>query len=103
MIAGRDSRTRHLLAWVGIVAGVVFITAVVFFSGFALGRASGGHHGWHRGYSSGQFGSECPMMRNGGMMGPGRMTPDDMAPGMMRPGPSPSPSPSSSAAPSAPR
>jgi hypothetical protein len=41
---------------VGIVAGVVFIVAVIFFSGFVLGaRTSGGHHGWghHRGGDNG--------------------------------------------------
>jgi hypothetical protein len=82
-----DRRTRHLLAWIGIAAGVVFIVAVIFFSGFALGRASGFDHGWHRGYSDGQMGpAECPMMRGGGMTGPG-----GMGPGMMQPGPPPGP------------
>jgi len=100
----RDRRLRRVLSWVGIVAGVVFIVAVVFFSGFALGRGSGGYHGWHRGYH-GQMGpgggmDGCPMMRNGGtgsggMMGPGgMMDPEDMGPGMMRPGQAPaSPNP----------
>jgi hypothetical protein len=95
----RDRRLRHVLAWVGIAAGVVFIVAVVFFSGFALGRGSDGYHGWHRGYQSQMGpGGGCPMMRNGGMgpggMGPGGM--DDMRPGVMRPGQSsasPSPAP----------
>lgn len=93
---GRDRRLRHALAWVGIVTGVVITVAVIFFSGFGLGRASGGHYGWHRGFQSGQMGpADCPMMRNGGMkgpggmMGPGGMDPDDMGPGMMRPGQSP--------------
>jgi hypothetical protein len=36
-------------AWVGIVAGVVFIVAVIFFSGFFLGAHSGGHRGWGHG------------------------------------------------------
>ena len=60
-----EPRSRNRLttaaAWVGIVAGVVFIVAVVFFSGFILGknadgpRGGGGHHGdrdvaiFHRG------------------------------------------------------
>jgi hypothetical protein len=44
------SRLTAVAAWVGIVAGVVFIVAVVFFSGFFLGAHSGGgHHGGHRG------------------------------------------------------
>lgn len=90
----RDRRLHRALAWVGIVAGVVFTVAVIFFSGLALGRASG-YPGWHRGYQ-GQMGGDggCPMMRSGSMMerggmtGPGgMMDPDDMRPGMMRPGP----------------
>ena len=98
----RDHRLHRVLAWVGIVAGVVFIVAAVFFSGFALGRSLG-YHGLHRGFHS-QMGpgrdGGCPMMRNG-MMGPGGMDPDDMRPGMMRPGPStvPTPSPVPSPAP----
>lgn len=43
----RSSRVTTIAAWVGIVAGVVFIVAVVFFSGFVLGRNSG--DGYHRG------------------------------------------------------
>jgi hypothetical protein len=47
------SRVLQVLAWVGIVAGVVFIVAVVFFSGFLLGRHAGspgyGHFGSHHG------------------------------------------------------
>jgi len=73
------SRLYASLAWVGIVAGVVFIVAVVFFSGFVLGRHSGagyghfrGHHGQgmmfhHRGGPHmGQMGRGP-----GGQMGPG--------------------------------
>jgi hypothetical protein len=42
----RPNRVSSVAAWVGIVAGVVFIVAVIFFSGFILGRATGGgmHH-----------------------------------------------------------
>jgi hypothetical protein len=43
------SRLTAVAAWVGIVAGVVFIVAVVFFSGFILGAHSGGHRGGHDG------------------------------------------------------
>lgn len=46
----RRSRLGAAAAWVGIVAGVVFIVAVIFFSGFILGAHSGGHHrGGHHG------------------------------------------------------
>ena len=46
----RHSRLTAVTAWVGIVAGVVFIVAVIFFSGFVLGAHSGGGHrgGHHR-------------------------------------------------------
>jgi hypothetical protein len=44
----RPSRLTAVAAWVGIVAGVVFIVAVIFFSGFFLGAHSGGgHRGGH--------------------------------------------------------
>ena len=33
-------------AWVAIVAGIVFIVAVIFFTGYSLG-SHGGHHGHH--------------------------------------------------------
>lgn len=75
---GRSRRLYEVLAWVGIVAGILFIVAVVFFSGFFVGRAADGY-GWHRGSQSSQMkpgagmGGGCPMMQGGGMMGPGGM------------------------------
>ena len=59
------------MAWVVIITGVVFVVAVIFFSGFFLGWSSGSHYGWHRGYYGGYDGT-CPMMGPGGMMGPQR-------------------------------
>ena len=95
--AHRNSRLYRTLAWVGIVAGIVFVVAVVFFSGFFAARASGGY-GWHRGWQSGQMqpggpmGGGCPMMQMqpGGMgqgsgMGPGMM-PGGMGQSGMGPG-----------------
>lgn len=66
----RDVRRRSPLstvaAWVGIVAGVVFIVAVVFFSGFILGAHSGGHHGGGRdGHSFGMHHGGPPMFPMG--------------------------------------
>lgn len=89
-----DRRLRRALAWVGIVTGVVFTVAVVFFSGMAVGWASGGYHGRDRGYQGGRMTpGDCPMMQGmmgpGGMKGPGGMAgmdPEDMGPGMARPG-----------------
>jgi len=60
------SRLGQLFAWVGIIAGVVFVVAVIFFSGFFLGSSSDGHYGWHRGYRGDRDGT-CPMMGQGGM------------------------------------
>src|SRR3954470_6640223 len=76
------SRLTAVAAWVGIVAGVVFIVAVIFFSGFVLGAHSGGgHHGWrhhggghrdnammHRGGPPAMF----PMMPRGQFERPGQ-------------------------------
>jgi hypothetical protein len=104
----RPSRLYQALAWVGIVAGVLFVVAMIFFSGFVAGMTSGGNHGWHRGYQGGQMGpngshDDCPMMRPGGMMGPGgpggMMGPGQVGPGGMM-GPQQSPT---TATPSTPR
>lgn len=73
----RPTPIYHALALVGIVAGAVFIVAVIFVSGVIAGRASGGYQGWHRGYQTGQTGPDgapddgCLMWGPGGMMGPG--------------------------------
>jgi hypothetical protein len=71
---GRPNRLNQALVWVGIVAGVVFVVALIFFSGFVLGKASGhdggGHHEYHH--------SEQMMPGHngrGGMMGPARQAP----------------------------
>jgi len=92
---GPDSRLGQVAAWVVIVAGVVFVVAVVFFSGLLLGWSSGRHHDWERGYGGGR-GASCPMVGPGGvtwpggMMGPGgmivpRQTPTTTAPPAPRP------------------
>ena len=57
----RPSRLGQVVAWVVIIAGVVFVVAVIFFSGFFLGWSSDGHHGWHQGYYCGRDGT-WPMM-----------------------------------------
>jgi hypothetical protein len=98
----RGSGLFSALAWIGIVAGVVVTVAVIFFSGFLIGRASDNYRGWQRGYQGAQLGPAgqgqggCPMMRNGAMMGPGGMEPDRMEPDQpestTRPSPVPPPS-----------
>ena len=89
----QPNRLNQVLAWVGIVAGVLFIVAAIFFSGLFIGRTTGGYYNWHRGYDAGQMQSggsmgSCPMKGPGGMMGPdGKMGPDgEMGPGQMGPG-----------------
>ena len=75
----RDTRLYQVLAWVGIVAGIMFIVAVVFFSGFIAARTADGYE-WHRGYQNSQMrpggpsGGGCPMMKGNGM-GPAGMAP----------------------------
>jgi len=69
-------------AWVGIVAGTVFIVAVVFFSGFILGRHSdGGGRGW-----------DGPRQHHEMMFRDGPPGPPMMGPGQgFGPGPGPGP------------
>ncbi|MDY6869204.1 MAG: hypothetical protein SV966_01025 [Actinomycetota bacterium] len=75
-VAGERRTVNHVLAWTGIVAAAVFIVAVVFFSGFFIGRSTDGFGG-NRGYYQGTPGP--------GMMGPGMMGPGMMGPGMIGP------------------
>jgi hypothetical protein len=45
-VVHRTPRVFQFAAWVAIVAGIVFIVSVIFFSGYTLGKHSGhGHHG----------------------------------------------------------
>lgn len=90
-------RLGQLWAAVGIAAGVVFIVAVIFFSGFFLGRDTDGPYDSYGGYraSSGGRDATCPMMGSGGGMGPGMMGPgESMEPRQMAtPTPQPMPHP----------
>jgi hypothetical protein len=60
--AYRAPRVFQIAAWVAIVAGIVFILAVIFFTGFILGHR-GGHHGHHHKHHA--------MMHHRGPGGPG--------------------------------
>jgi hypothetical protein len=98
----------RVLAWVGIVAGVVFIVAVVFFSGFFLGKHSGGGFGraghhlggdmhlWHRGGPP-PMGPWGP--GSGGPGGPGAPGAPGAGPGVPPGPPPPPPAPSAPARP----
>ncbi|MGV0809498.1 hypothetical protein [Mycolicibacterium setense] len=77
----KPSRLMQALAWVGIAAGVVFIVAVVFGTGFFLGAHAGGDGHHHRGHDRGGM---MMFHRGGPDGGPGRMGPPH---GMMPGGP----------------
>jgi hypothetical protein len=60
------NRLLQVATWVGIVAGVVFVVTVIFFSGFVIGVHSGGNFGGHRDDDYGMY-------HHGGQpLGPGR-------------------------------
>lgn len=105
----RSGRVTHVAAWVGIVAGALFIVFLVFLAGVLLGRQSAGddgfgrwryHDGFHhggqqwapgmgQGYGPGMCGPGGPGMYGPGMQGgmppmmPGMQ---GMMPGMQGPG-----------------
>jgi hypothetical protein len=78
----KPNRLYQAAAWVAIVAGIVFIVAVVFFSGFVMGRHAGPHHFrhhhkhhpamFHPGHAHRGPGSVAP---GGPSRGPGGVTP----------------------------
>ena len=89
----RRNRLTAVAAWVGIVAGTVFIVAVIFFTGFILGAHAGGHEGGgHHGGGGGHHWSEGER-RGGPPMGQWQRGPGG-GPGQTGPG-SQSSSPSS--------
>jgi hypothetical protein len=49
VVVHRTPRVFQAAAYVAIVAGTVFVLAVIFFTGFMLGKSTGhhGHHGHH--------------------------------------------------------
>ncbi|BDN82716.1 hypothetical protein NJB1907Z4_C29310 [Mycobacterium pseudoshottsii] len=86
----RPSRVVQAAAWVGIVAGIVFIVAVVFFSGFFVAWSTGYGGGGDQDTGStaqsapGPMMNKCPMMGGEGGRGPGP-SPATSAPGPSRP------------------
>jgi len=81
----QSSRLNQALAWVGIVAGGLFVVAGIFFSGFFLSSSE------HMGMGHVAMGHDsmdcCSHMKPGDhMMKPGEMKPGEtMGPGMMGP------------------
>ncbi|HWY00239.1 MAG TPA: hypothetical protein VNY55_10270 [Mycobacterium sp.] len=88
----RTPRVFLAAAWVAIVAGIVFIVSVIFFTGMALGHHGGHHHHHHAHHAMmhpHRFGGP-----GGAGGGPGANAPG--APGAVTPGaPGPSQIPSS--------
>src|SRR6476660_879122 len=89
----RPNRLNSILVWVAIVAGVVFIVAVIFFSGFFIGKSSfgnfrGGYHqpGMMSPSQSGPYGQMWPgMMGPYGPTWPGQQPPTTTVPTTPRP------------------
>ena len=67
-VVHRTPRVFQFAAWVAIVAGIVFIVSVIFFSGYVLGKHSG-HGGFHHGHYKHHAMMWHP--RHGGPGGPG--------------------------------
>ncbi|MEO3758841.1 hypothetical protein ABGB19_11220 [Mycobacterium sp. B14F4] len=86
--ATQQRPVNQILAWTGIAAAAVFIVAVVFFSGFYIGRSTDRdyhHDRWNE--------MPGPGMMGPGMMGPGMgPQPGQMGPpGQWDPGQPPTP------------
>ena len=78
----KTSKVHTALAWIGVIAGSLFIVATIFFSGFFMGAHAGGHHGCHKhhGKDSSQFrGDDHGRGWHHGPHGPGMWHP--MGPG----------------------
>ena len=74
VVRDRGGRLNVVAAWVGIVAGSVFVVAVIFFSGFVLGASvtgGHGHGGHHHGHGQGQMERDGGGPRHGWQGGPG--------------------------------
>jgi hypothetical protein len=73
------SRVNQALAWVGIVAGGLFIVAAIFFAGFFLNYSEHMHMQMGHAATTHEQKDCCADMK------PGEMKPGDMKPGAMGP------------------
>ncbi|KQH75708.1 hypothetical protein AO501_09235 [Mycobacterium gordonae] len=96
----RTPKVFKAAAWVAIVAGIVFIVSVIFFTGFRLGLAAGhggGHHRHHKHHPAMMHRSGFPT--NGGQQqvgpgtGPGGPGGPAQVPSSVSPSVTPSPTP----------
>ena len=81
----RPSRLNQALAWVGIVAGGLFVVGAIFFSGFFLNWSEHMHMQMGHAAMSHEQKDCCADMKPGDMK-PGDMKPGEMKPGEMKPG-----------------
>ncbi len=81
----RTSRLNQALAWVGIVAGGLFIVAAIFFAGFFLNYSEHMHMQMAHAPMAHENKDCCADMKPGDMK-PGEMKPGEMKPGEMKPG-----------------
>jgi hypothetical protein len=81
----RPSRLNQALAWVGIVAGGIFIVAAIFLAGYFLNWSEHMHMGMGHATMAKEAKDCCANMKPGDMK-PGDMKPGAMGPGMMGPG-----------------
>ncbi len=88
---GRANRLDLLLTVVGIVAGVVFVVSLIFFSGFFLGRATHSPYGGPP--RSDQPQTSCPMMDHGKMGSDGMKPEESVGPQQTAPIPAQTPAP----------
>jgi hypothetical protein len=78
------SRLNQALAWVGIVAGGLFVVGAIFFSGFFLNWSEHAHMQMGHAAMSHEAKDCCADMKHGDMK-PGEMKPGAMGPEMMSP------------------
>jgi hypothetical protein len=82
----KPSRLNQALAWVGIVAGGLFVVGAIFFAGFFLNWSEHMHMQMGMGHAAMSHESKdcCADMKPGDMK-PGDMKPGAMGPEMMGP------------------
>lgn len=85
----QPKRLNQVLVWVGIIAGVLFIVVLIFFSGFIVGYATHGCYGGNSGDHSEHMGPGGEHGKGGmtrpGPMGPGQIWPRSLIPTPLRP------------------
>lgn len=92
--AYQSPRVFRFAAWVAIIAGTVFVVAVIFFTGFVLGRHAGFDAGVHGGFHRGHRAHPAVMMHPGGPVGGGLAIIPGGGPGTVRSGAGPGQVPS---------